>query len=684
MNKISSLLFFLLFTVSLSAQDVTFQVDMRGVTFSGAVFIAGDQIDNWYGTFVYMEDPDGDSIYTKTLKLKPGPLQYKYMWDSWANVEDLDAAPDGSYCTLSTDGNTNRYMVVGTNDTVLAPDCFGQCQACSSTGAPANVDVTFRVDMSSAAVSSAYLTGGELDSWCTSCIAMTDPDGDQIYEKVMNLAPGTYEYKFVRNGTLESFGPGGPCTVTNFGFHNRLVHVPLNGPSAITLEVFPFNGCNARMTNLTLRVDMTGQVVDPAGVHLAGSFNGWDHSSHPMEDIGNNLWEILISVPEGTEVQYKFVNGNTTLQEETVPSSCSDPYPDGFENRYWVAGSGNQILNTSCYGACGACVDTLNLVWADEFSGSALDATKWTPEIGNGVWGWGNNELEYYTSNPGNVDVIGGELIITAKEESFGGFDYTSARLITKNKADFTYGRFEAMIDLPTGQGIWPAFWLLSTDNVYGGWPTSGEIDIMEMVGHNPFEVHSTLHYGPEPGSGHRYTGTGYAPGVNFSSGYHLYAVEWEENQLRWYVDSVQIYELNRRDLCPWDWPFDQDFFIIMNCAVGGLWPGAPNASTVFPQEMKVDYVRVYQNVPVGIEDPIENSPRLSLFPNPTQSAIFLEAPGLSVATVKVLDAQGKELLKKERFNLMHELNVEQLPAGLYFIQATQGTKSFTGRFIRE
>ena len=236
------------------------------------------------------------------------------------------------------------------------------------------------------------------------------------------------------------------------------------------------------------------------------------------------------------------------------------------------------------------------LVWSDEFDGSTLDLTKWTPQIGDGcpsLCGWGNSELEYYRAE--NAVVANGTLSIIAKEESFGGKNYTSARLRTKDKADFTYGRFEASIKLPVGQGIWPAFWMLSTDEPYGGWPQSGEIDIMEILGQEPDLLHGTIHYGPAWPNNQSSTATYRLLNGIFNDDFHEFAIEWDVNEIRWYIDDYLFSTKTAADVAPNAWPFDHDFHMLLNMAVGGNWPGPPNASTVFPQVMEVDYVRVYK-----------------------------------------------------------------------------------------
>jgi len=237
------------------------------------------------------------------------------------------------------------------------------------------------------------------------------------------------------------------------------------------------------------------------------------------------------------------------------------------------------------------------LVWSDEFDGAALDLSKWEFEVN--ARGGGNNELQYYVTN--NVHVRDGQLVIEARREKFigpeGTREFTSSRIRTKRKGDWLYGRFEARARLPQGRGIWPAIWMMPTDERYGGWPHSGEIDIMELLGHEPGKVHGTLHYSRKGGR-HTYTGTNttLAAGA-FADGFHVFRLEWETNAMRWYVDD-RLYQTqtnwqSRAHAFPA--PFDQRFHLLLNLAVGGNWPGNPNAATTFPQQMIVDYVRVYR-----------------------------------------------------------------------------------------
>ncbi|MDN4525066.1 carbohydrate binding domain-containing protein [Fictibacillus fluitans] len=241
-----------------------------------------------------------------------------------------------------------------------------------------------------------------------------------------------------------------------------------------------------------------------------------------------------------------------------------------------------------------------NLVWQDEFNDKVIDEKKWNFVQGGG--GYGNNELQHYTNRPENARLENGSLVIEARKESFGGNDYTSAKLTTQNKGDWTYGRYEIRAKLPKGQGMWPAIWMMPTDyDLYSGWPASGEIDIMEMLGHAPNQVHGTLHYGMP----WKYTGQDYTlpEGVkDFSEDYHTFTLDWEPGEISWYVDGILYakqndwYSKNENAAAPYTYPapFDRDFYMQLNLAVGGNWPGYPDQSTEFPNRMLVDYVRVY------------------------------------------------------------------------------------------
>lgn len=239
-----------------------------------------------------------------------------------------------------------------------------------------------------------------------------------------------------------------------------------------------------------------------------------------------------------------------------------------------------------------------NLVMQDEFDvDGAPDDTFWNFDIGRGPNGdgWGNNELQYYTDRSENVEVQNGQLLITARQESFEGASYTSARLLTKGKFERQYGRFEARMRLPFGQGIWPAFWMLGADIDTNPWPEAGEIDIMEYRGQNPTIVVGSVH---GPGySGAEAVTWGYdLEDDRFDTGFHIFGIEWGPDFVNYYVDDVLYNQITPNDIPEGsEWVFDKPFFILINLAVGGDFLGPPNAETVFPQTMLIDYVRVYE-----------------------------------------------------------------------------------------
>ena len=255
------------------------------------------------------------------------------------------------------------------------------------------------------------------------------------------------------------------------------------------------------------------------------------------------------------------------------------------------------LLALSTAGAADAPSDWV-LVWSDEFQGNSLDLSKW--EYIEDARGGGNKELQYYVTN--NVVVNDGMLKIEARKEKYSGpegtREYTSSRIRTKGKGDWMQGRFEVRAKLPQGKGLWPAIWMRpTTQERYGGWPASGEIDIVELLGHQPKRIHATLHYTDEANkhisSGHDFvltTGT-------FAESFHVFRLDWGPTGMRWYVDGKSYHAATKwsSGTKPFPAPFDEKFHLILNVAVGGRWPGNPNERTEFPQAMLVDYVRVYQ-----------------------------------------------------------------------------------------
>lgn len=235
---------------------------------------------------------------------------------------------------------------------------------------------------------------------------------------------------------------------------------------------------------------------------------------------------------------------------------------------------------------------SMTRIWSDEFDGEILNTDDWTYEIGDGceqgICGWGNEELQDYTDDESNLRLENGKLIITARKD---GGDYTSARIKTQDKVEVQFGRIDVRAKLPKGQGIWPAIWMLGANIDQVQWPACGEIDIMELVGHEPDVVHGTVHY--DDGGYKSSTGSVSLSGEDFSDQYHVFTIIWEKDKIRWYVDN-QLFKTFPRSGISF-YPFNAPFFFIMNVAVGGRWPGNPDQTTVFPQEMEVDYIRVFQ-----------------------------------------------------------------------------------------
>ncbi len=269
------------------------------------------------------------------------------------------------------------------------------------------------------------------------------------------------------------------------------------------------------------------------------------------------------------------------------------------------------------------------LVWSDEFDGTAIDAAKWDFDTGNGFYnydakqwmaGWGNDERQYYTRDPDNAFVEGGHLHLRAIKESLHGCGFTSARLKSRKKGGAelfakTYGKFEFRAKLPTGQGVWPALWMLPQADKYGTWASSGEIDILEARGQHPTKVLGTLHFGSRWPANAEASTTYELPDKGTIADFHVYGLEWEPGEIRWTVDGKLVGTRNswwstsklagdrgvapeaEADLNPWPAPFDQPFYLVMNLAVGGKFLGDPDKTTPFPAEMLVDYVRVSDKV---------------------------------------------------------------------------------------
>lgn len=235
------------------------------------------------------------------------------------------------------------------------------------------------------------------------------------------------------------------------------------------------------------------------------------------------------------------------------------------------------------------------LKWADEFNGASLSLKNWSFDNGDGcpiLCGWGNNELQYY--RPENTSFKNGKMIIEAKKEDYENKNFTSSKIVTRGKQLFKYGRIDFRAKLPQGQGLWPAFWMLPQHSVYGTWPQSGEIDIMEMIGKEPSKNYGTLHFGPGPGSTQLGKNISLPTGI-FNDAFHVFSLEWNENEIKWFLDGKSYSSFSKKDFGEINYPFNEEFFLIINLAVGGDWPGNPDKRSYKNQKLIVDYVRVFE-----------------------------------------------------------------------------------------
>lgn len=458
------------------------------------------------------------------------------------------------------------------------------------------VNITFQLDFSTVGVNATPEVNGTFNGWCGNCNPMTDANGDNVWEVTIDLAPGYYEYKFSYNNWQgsENLTVGSSCTNTTDIFTNRT----LNVSTAAVLPVVCWNSCvscNPTPVNVTFQVDMNNVTNNFTMPEVNGTFNGWCGNCNPMTDANSDgIWEATLQLLPGN-YEFKYSADNWSIQESLTPGSGCTITTDIFTNRT-LSVSSDIVLPVVCWNSCNSCSGAPSveweLCWSDEFDGSTLDVSTWTPEIGG--WGWGNNEWQYYTSNSNNINVSNGSLKITAVQENYNGSNYTSARLITNNNFEFQYGKVEARMKLPMGQGIWPAFWMLGANIENVGWPECGEIDIMEHI-NNETQTHGTMHWN---NNGHAYIG-GSTP-VSDPTQYHVYGVEWDAFKVRFYVDDVFYYQFNYINNPNSEAIFTKPFFLLLNVAVGGNWPGYPDGSTIFPATMEVDYVRLYKEAQPG------------------------------------------------------------------------------------
>jgi beta-glucanase (GH16 family) len=367
-------------------------------------------------------------------------------------------------------------------------------------------------------------------------------------------------------------------------------------PPAVVLPIASINDISNERTstNLKYQFNITLDKVSTSAITISyTTADGTALANTDYKPVSGTLTIPANSTSATIEVE---VNGDSTRKANQTfsvqlsnPTNCSIATNKGTgtiinENLlYFPVDNTGYSTPTSYSGK--------TLVWSDEFDGTTINPTTWTFEAGAG--GWGNAELETYTSKTANAFQSKGNLIIEARKESSG--IYTSARMITKNKKVFTYGRIDVRAKIPTAKGMWPAIWMLGNNIDQVGWPACGEMDIMELVGLEPNKVHGTLHWGATP-TLHSSKEAGYVlTSGTFDQQFHVYSMLWVKDQVQIYIDDILYNTITTSNTAGSTYPFNSDFFFILNVAVGGNWPGPPDATTVFPQRMIVDYVRVFQ-----------------------------------------------------------------------------------------
>jgi len=430
------------------------------------------------------------------------------------------------------------------------------------------------------------------------------------------------------------------------------------------LKIYLVLFCFSNATQVTFIVDMSEETVvagdgNYPAVYVSGAnING--PGGLAMTDNGDGTWELTTQLSPG-DYTYKFRNGyydywdgpGWESDNGLIEGGCA--VGDYFDRQVSV-GNSDLVEGGFCFGSCDELCNSDSIeyimVWSDEFDSPNIDMGKWSYDVGTGNWGWGNDEAQYYTSNFNNSFIENGNLVIQALLQNYGGANYTSARMVTRNKADWTYGKIEVRAKLPAGIGTWPAIWMLPTDYVYGGWPNSGEMDIMEAVGHVPGVIHGTAHtdlynwYDGSPPPGGQITVSDY------NNQFHDYILEWTENNLKWYVDDTHYFTYSNNNQGWSSWPFDQDFHLLLNIAIGGTWGGQQGIDdSIFPVRMEVDYIRVYE---ASSELPSQARTTPNTFnlhrnyPNPFNpiTTLSYELPEQAHVTLTIYDLVGREITR--------------------------------------
>jgi len=419
----------------------------------------------------------------------------------------------------------------------------------------------------------------------------------------------------------------------------------------------------AKAVQVTFRLNMNG--VSGFNIpEVNGTFNNWCGNCTPMNDAdGDGIWERTINLPPGV-IEYKFSFDNWAGQENLSDAQGCVVGNNEFTNRFLVV-QNDIVLDVACWGLCSSCLpaDTANWVlsWSDEFNGNALNEETWTYELGSS--GWGNNEWQNYTNSPNNLEVSNGRLQIIARKQGEGLGGYTSARIITNNKMEFQYGKIEARIKIPSGQGIWPAFWMLGANYEDVGWPRCGEIDIMEHVNNEPL-THSAIHWFNNFGHTYRSSSLPFE-----QNSFQRYAAIWNENGVTFLVNDYPYYFFPFSESNNTAQIFQKPFFLLLNVAIGGNWPGYPNATTPFPAVMEVDYIRIYTEGTVGTKNELGNLP-YTLFPVPfTDYLNLIFADKIAPHQISISDISGTIFTSFTCNETQQRINTHNWKAGLYIVK---------------
>ncbi|MEM1121727.1 MAG: family 16 glycosylhydrolase [Bacteroidota bacterium] len=346
----------------------------------------------------------------------------------------------------------------------------------------------------------------------------------------------------------------------------------------------------------TMQFDLTASIITETAITVQYSVKGITAEPNVDFEGGSGSIDIPVGARKAT-ISIPIIDDRLNEVEEQLMVELTSVTNAALKNKEAVG-----IIRDNdqpVYDEVGYSTPTTHfgytLDWSDEFDGPSLNDEDYNYDLGDGcpnLCGWGNNELQLYTQEKENISVSDGMLTITATK--VGSSNFNSAKITTKDKQRFLYGRLDIRAKMPEGQGIWPAIWMLGQNIDEVGWPACGEIDIMELVGHEPNITHGTAHWGPQGGP-NKFNGSSFTIDEKFSERFHVFSLVWAPNEITWYVDEERIHRITPRDMEGQTYRFNQAFYLIFNIAVGGNWPGNPDNTTAFPQSMDIDYVRYFK-----------------------------------------------------------------------------------------